>query len=381
MEKNWTLYPAHYNNKYNPLKKDNFRYSVFAHTDLSRDSSALADIEWDGFDLVVIDESHNFRNRGIRYNKLLEDVIQSGGKTQVLMLSATPVNNRLTDLENQISLITEDKDDAFKREGILSIKSALKAAQDNFETWITETNHLRDESGRRKSLLDRLNADFFSLLDKLTIARSRTQIREFYEDSEEQRFPSRKAPKSIFPKIDRDDKFPSYQEISNRIDGYKLSLFNPSKYIKQDCLDHYGTELLKQREFNLIGMMKVNFLKRLESSVYSFTKTLESTLTKIETLETKIHNFLNAAIIDANKANFDPLDGAEKDYEEDEDLQTSIQAGKKQTYHFEHLDLDTWLKDLGEDKDRLEKIYRIAHNITPNAMRNSRSSSNLLMPK
>ena len=368
LEKNWTLYPAHYNNKYNPLKKDSFRYSVFAHTDLSRDSSALADIEWDGFDLVVIDESHNFRNRGIRYNKLLEDVIQSGGKTQVLMLSATPVNNRLTDLENQISLITEDKDDAFKREGILSIKSVLKAAQDNFETWITETNHLRDESGRRKSLLDRLNADFFSLLDKLTIARSRKQIRKFYEDSEEQRFPSRKAPKSIFPKIDRDDKFPSYQEISNRIDGYKLSLFNPSKYIKQDCLDHYGTELLKQREFNLIGMMKVNFLKRLESSVYSFTKTLESTLTKIKTLETKIHNFLNAAIIDANKANkanFDPLDGAEKDYEEDEDLQTSIQAGKKQTYHFEHLDLDTWLKDLGEDKDRLEKIYRIAHNITP----------------
>ena len=128
-------------------------------------------------------------------------------------------------------------------------------------------------------------------------------------------------------------------------------------------------------------MMKVNFLKRLESSVYSFTKTLESTLTKIEILETNIHNFLNAPIIDANKANFDPLDGAEEDYEEDEDIQTSIQAGKKQTYHFEHLDLDAWLKDLGEDKARLEKIHRIAQNITPNAMQNSRSSNNLLMPK
>ena len=365
LEKNWTLYPLHYNNKYNPLKADSFRYSVFAHTDLSRDSGDLADIEWDGFDLVVIDESHNFRNRGIRYNKLLEDVIQSGGKTQVLMLSATPVNNRLTDLENQIALITKDRDDAFKGEGILSIKSVLKTAQDNFETWITETKSPRDESGRRKSLLDRLNADFFSVLDKLTIARSRTQIQKFYEDSEEQRFPERKDPKSISPKIDRDNKFPSYQEISRQIDGYKLSLFNPSKYIKQDCLRHYGSELLKQREFNLVGMMKVNFLKRLESSVYSFTTTLERTLTKIEILETEIHNFLNASILDANNAGFNPFDGDEKEYEGDEDLQTGIQAGKNQTYHFEHLDLDAWLKDLGEDKARLGKIHKVAQNITP----------------
>ena len=198
LEKNWTLYGEHYANKYNPLKADKFRYRVLAHTDLDRDSGALADIEWDGYDLVVIDESHNFRNRGIRYNKLMENVIQSGGKTQVLMLSATPVNNRLTDLENQIALITEDRDDAFKSEGILSVKSALKAAQDNFEKWITETKNLREESGRRKSLLDLLNADFFFLLDKLTIARSRTQIQKFYEDSEEQRFPDRKDPEVYY---------------------------------------------------------------------------------------------------------------------------------------------------------------------------------------
>ena len=289
LEKNWTLYPAHSNNKYNPLKEDRFRYSVYAHTDLSRDSGALADIEWDGFDLVVIDESHNFRNRGIRYNKLMEDIIQSGGKTQVLMLSATPVNNRLMDLENQIALITEDTDDAFKVTGIPSIKATLKTAQENFEAWIAETNKM----GGQESLSDRLSADFFLLLDRLTIARSRTQIREFYKHSEEQRFPSRKAPKSIFPEIDREGKFPSYQEISDQIDGYKLSLFNPSRYIREECRHHYSEELLQQREFNLIGMMKVNFLKRLESSIYSFTTTLERTLTKIGKLESDIHKFSN----------------------------------------------------------------------------------------
>ena len=361
LEKNWMLYGDHYANKYNPLKADKFRYRVLAHTDLNPDNKTLADVEWDGYDLVVIDESHNFRNRGIRYNKLMESVIQSGGKTQVLMLSATPVNNRLTDLANQIALITEDRDDAFKSEGIPSIKSALKTAQDNFEKWITESQNPRDESGKPKTLLDLLNADFFSLLDKLTIARSRTQIQKFYEDSEEQRFPDRKDPESIFPKIDQDGKFPSYQEISRQIDGYKLSLFNPSKYIKQDSLHHYGTELLNQREFNLIGMMKVNFLKRLESSVYSFTTTLKRTLTKIETLENEIHTFLN----DANNPGFNPFDGDEDEYEGDEDLQTGIQAGKNQTYLFEHLDLDAWLKDLGDDKKRLEKIHRVAQNITP----------------
>ena len=360
LEKNWTLYPDHYNNKYNPLKEDFFRYNVLAHTDLSRDSSDLADIEWDRFGLVVIDESHNFRNRGIRYNKLMEDIIQSGGKTQVLMLSATPVNNRLTDLENQIALITEDKDDAFKGAGIPSIKATLKTAQDNFEVWIAE----RNKTGKQEGLSDRLSTDFFLVLDKLTIARSQKQIQNFYESSEEQRFPCRKAPESIFPDIDREGKFPSYQEISDQIDGYKLSLFNPSRYIRDECRHHYSEELLQQREFNLIGMMKVNFLKRLESSIYSFTKTLKRTLTKIEELESEIHKFPEATKSGANQANFNPFVEAEKEYEEDEESQDVIQVGKNQAYPYRHLDLNDWLKDLGDDKVRLGKIHKIAQNIT-----------------
>lgn len=372
LEKNWTLYHTQARDRKNPLKADQFRYAVLAHTDLSRDSGEsnginLAQHEWDGYDLVVIDESHNFRNRGTRYNKLMEDIIQSGCKTQVLMLSATPVNNRLTDLENQISLITGDKDDAFKGIGIPSIRATLKTAQSHFETWTTETEQLPDTSRRQEKLAESLNADFFTLLDRLTIARSRTHIETFYSDSMAQigGFPVHEKPKSIFPEIDRAGKFPSYQVLSNQIDGYKLSLFNPSKYIRPGCRHHYDDKLLQQREFNLIGMMKVNFLKRLESSIHSFATTLGRTLENIKARESEIEDFLNATTRIVNESGFDPFAETPEEYGEDDDLQTGVQAGKNQIYFYKHLDLDAWLVDLAHDKTQLEKIYKIAQEITP----------------
>ena len=384
LEKNWTLYPIHFRRRRNPLKADRFRYNVLAHTDLSRDSGEsngidLAQHEWDGYDLVVIDESHNFRNRSTntldqdgklvrksRYNKLLEDVIQSGGKTQVLMLSATPVNNRLTDLENQICLITEDQDDAFKKTGISSIKGTLYTAQASFDTWTTANERLPEKSERQESLAESLNADFFSLLDRLTIARSRTHVTNFYDNADEEigQFPHREDPKSIFPEIDRDGKFPTYQAISNQIDNYQLAIFNPSRYIRKECRHHYGERLLQQREFNLIGMMKVNFLKRLESSVHSFATTLERTIENIEARASEIQDFLSATASVVSENGFDPFAETTEEYGEDDDLQTGVQAGKNQTYLYEHIDLDTWLADLQNDRTQLDKIYKIAQNIT-----------------
>lgn len=388
LEKNWTLYPVHYGNRHNPLKADQFRYTVLAHTDLSRDRGEsngidLAQHEWDGYDLVVIDESHNFRNRGNRYNKLMEAIIQSGGKTQVLMLSATPVNNRFADLENQISLITQDKDDAFKGTGIPSIKGTLNAAQGKFDTWTTETEQLSHKSRRQESLSESLNADFFSLLDSLTIARSRTHIQNFYRDSIEQigGFPVHEKPNSIFPEIDLQGKFPTYQAISNQIDSYKLSLFNPSKYIRQACRHHYDDKLLRQREFNLIGMMKVNFLKRLESSVYSFATTLKRTLENIEKRESEIQDFLRATPRVVNESGFDPFAETPEKYGEDDELQTGVQAGKNQTYFYEHLDLDAWLADLQYDKAQLEKIHRVAKNITSDRDAKLEELKNLIAKK
>ena len=372
LEKNWTLYPVHYRRRRNPLKADKFRYNVLAHTDLNREYGDangidLAQHEWDGYDLVVIDESHNFRNRGVRYEKLMEDVIQSGGKTQVLMLSATPVNNRLTDLANQICLITEDEDDAFRQTGIPSIRGTLNAAQSRFDTWTAETEQMAEKSQKQENLAESLNADFFALLDRLTIARSRTHVINFYDNAIEEvgQFPDRELLKPIRPEIDLQGKFPTYQAISHQIDGYKLARFIPSNYIRKECRHHYGERLLQQREFNLIGMMKVNFLKRLESSVHSFTTTLERTVKEIAELESKIEDFLNGN--DEKEAGFDPLAEAEAEYGDDEDydLQAGIEAGKNQFYPFEHLDLDAWLADLRDDRMQLDKIYKIGNNITP----------------
>ena len=377
LEQNWTLYSLNYNRKHNPFKKDNFRYTVRAHTDLTDRGSS--DYEWDAFDLVVIDESHNFRNRPTnkygedgnlirksRYNRLLEDIIQSGCKTQVLMLSATPVNNRLTDLENQIRLITEDRDDAFQQTGISSIRGTLNTAQSRFEKWTDETESSPNQPNPQDNLSESLNADFFTLLDRLTIARSRTHIENFYRDTIHQigGFPDRDDPQSIFPEIDLQGNFPTYQTISTQIDGYKLARFIPSNYIRPECLHHYVEGLLRQREFNLIGMMKVNFLKRLESSVYSFATTLERTVKEIAELESKIEDFLNGEA--EKEAGFDPLAEAEEEYGDDEDyeLQAGIEAGKNQFYPFEHLDLDAWLTDLRSDKTQLEKIHKNANNIT-----------------
>ena len=371
LEKNWTLYPVHYRRRRNPLKADKFRYNVLAHTDLNREYGDangidLAQHEWDGYDLVVIDESHNFRNRGVRYEKLMEDVIQSGGKTQVLMLSATPVNNRLTDLTNQICLITEDRDDAFGETGIPSIRGTLNAAQSRFDTWTAETEQMPEKSQKQENLAESLNADFFALLDRLTIARSRTHVINFYDNAIEEvgQFPDREPPKSIFPEIDLQGKFPTYQTISHQIDGYRLAIFNPSRYIRQECRHHYGERLLQQREFNLIGMMKVNFLKRLESSVHSFASTLERTIENIKARASEIQDFLSATPSVVSESGFDPFAETTEEYGEDDELQTGVQAGKNQIYLYEHIDLDAWLADLHDDRTQLDKIYKIAQNIT-----------------
>ena len=380
LEQNWKLYPTHYRNKHNPFKKDSFRYTVLSHTDLSRDSGTangidLSQHEWDGYDLVVIDESHNFRNRPAdkyseghllrrsRYNKLLEEVIKNGCQTKVLMLSATPVNNKLTDLENQIRLITEDNDDAFQRTGISSVRETLKTAQNRFDEWTNNNGGLPNQS--QNSLVESLNADFFNLLDRLTIARSRDHITRFYEDSIDEigGFPDREKPIPVYPDIDTDGIFPSFQNISTQIDGYKLSLFNPSFYIKPDCLHHYDDRVLIHRESNLIGMMKVNFLKRLESSVRSFAKTLERTIEKINVLTIDIQDFLHEDT--DGDTDYNAFAETEAEYGEDEDLLNGIQGSENDLYQYEHLDLEKWLADLQNDREQLRRIYRTADNITP----------------
>ena len=381
LRENWTIYHAGNNSELNPFLKDKFRYTVLSHTDLSRDSGWTGDINletinWGNYDLVVIDESHNFRNntpgkkdeegnliRKSRYQRLMEDIIQSGIKTKVLLLSATPVNNNLKDLRNQIYFLTEGQDDAFlKSLGIASLKRTLADAQRTFTDWAKQDNR------QTRALLERLSSAFFKLLDEVTIARSRKHIEKYYPDSLKKfgGFPKRSKPIPVYvDDIDLKGQFMSYDELNDEISEYQLSLFNPSKYVLSEYISQYDVGQIGQftqsdRENYLIGMMKVNFLKRLESSVHSFGITMDRTIEKIEKLEKRIKRFQEFR--DENP----DMDMEEIEIEvlEDEELQEAMQVGKKLIFKMAHLDTERWLKDLQRDREQLELPRLYAKDVT-----------------
>jgi hypothetical protein len=387
LRENWTVYAT--NSSLNPFLQDRYRYDVLSHTDLSRERglSGLIDLEtlnWGNYDLVVIDESHNFRNnapgkrdetgeivRKSRYQRLMDDIIKSGVRTKVLLISATPVNNDLKDLRNQIYFVTEgsENDGAFAESlGIESVKETLTAAQKAFSVWARRQGAARKTS----DLLEKLSAAFFKLLDELTIARSRKHIQKYYKDTIAQLggFPVRDKPLSLNPEIDIQGLFLSYDKLSAEIDQYKLSLFNPSKYVQDKYRDVYTASThdpfsQADRETFLIGMMKVNFLKRLESSVKSFEITMGRTIAKIEALEQKIHGYLQASQKPASEDLEVDLDL--DDTGEDEDAEAASLVGGKFKYRLEHLELDygkNWLQDLKKDKDQLTGLLQAAQKIT-----------------
>ena len=382
---NWTVYKA--NSLLNPFVADRFRYDVVSHTDLSRETGYsgdinLATLNWGNYDLIVIDESHNFRNntpgkkdeegniiRKSRYQRLMDDIIKSGVRTKVLLLSATPVNNDLKDLRNQLYFLTENKDDAFAESiGVGSLKETLATAQKVFSIWAKKQTHER----KTGELLEKLNAAFFKLLDELTIARSRKHIQKYYKATIAQLggFPKREKPVSIYPEIDLRGRFLSYDKLNDEIAGYKLALFNPSRFVMPEHKPEYEKKgafpfTQGQRETFLIGMMKVNFLKRLESSVKSFEITMERTIAKIEGLEKKIKNF---QALPKQNPESEELELELDDPGHDEELEDAMQVGGKLKFRLNHLRLDGddgWLKALKRDKDQLRILYNAAQDVTP----------------
>ncbi len=373
---NWTVFRE--NDERNILKKDRFAYTVLSHTDLSRESGRSGDVDlsthsWGNYDLLVIDESHNFRNnaagkqtddgerRRSRYERLMQDIIQSGVKTKVLLLSATPVNTNLRDLRNQIYLISEGQDRAFSETlKISSIAQTMQVAQTHFTRW---ADPKKSKDRKISQLLEALDSSFFTLLDELTIARSRKHIENYYDIARIGKFPERLKPISLAPDIDTKGFFPSYDDLNEQISQYKLSVFNPSAYVLDAHVAQYaktGEQLQlfndqKTRETYLIGMMRVNFLKRLESSIESFEITIERTIRKIADLEQKIIHF------DRNREEYitpELFDTADDD--EIEELKERLMVGKKLTYKLEHLDIQKWLKHLLADKKQLIKIHEAA---------------------
>ena len=382
LRENWALYPAHNAQDNNPFLEDRFGYALLSHTDLSRETGKagdtdLAKFNWRNFDLVVIDESHNFRNdtksrtdddgriRHSRYSRLLEEVIKEGAKTKVLMLSATPVNTSLTDLRNQIYLMTEKREDSFRESlGIGHIGTLLGQAQRAFKAWEGKTR--TDESGKKDkaALLETLGTDFFRLLGGVSIARSRRQIERFYAEEMDRigQFPTRQRPKNRHPLTDLEDEL-SYKKLSEQIDQFALSIYRPSNYVTGEEAKKRLADEKKKLRFNqkdrerfLIGMIRVNFLKRLESSAHSLTETLGRTIGKINNLLEKIDHY------EQNR----PLDAQADILPDDDDNDEEFLINRARTpYHLRELDLPRWKKDLLEDKRILEAVHKRVSIIAP----------------
>lgn len=370
LRENWTIYKQNY--KQNIFYKDRFNYDVLNHTDLSRTNGMtedidLAKINWSNYDLVVIDESHNFRNnppvkgRVTRYERLMKDIIKAGIKTKVLMLSATPVNSKMNDIKNQIAFITEGKNNAFSSIGLDSIEFTLRKAQTVFNKWST----LPDEQRNTETFVNMMDLDYFKLLDTVTIARSRKHIERYYNLDEIGRFPTRLSPQNIYPDIDIKGEFPPIEYINKLIKKLSLCLYSPLAYIMSGKYTAYeekydikvgNNSVFKQldREKSLVGLMRVGILKRMESSINSFALTVEKILQKIENALEAIEN--NQIKYNA-EININEIDRDDQEFE-------NLMFGNNVKVLLQDMDLIRWKQDLKADKDKLETIYLEAINVT-----------------
>ena len=369
LRENWTIYTV--NDRRNLFADDRFNYDVLNHTDLTRLQGKsgeinLATLNWGNYDLVVIDESHNFRNNPARkgsltrYSRLMREIIQDGVKTKVLMLSATPVNNRMNDLKNQVAFITEGADDALDAEGIMSIEQTLKRAQMRFNQWVRESSTERSVD----ALLDALHMDYFKLLDLLTIARSRKHIEKYYDLSEVGDFPERNVPNNIKADIDTQGRFPPLREVNRDIRRLNLSSYAPLKYVLPDKLPEYskkydmqlaGGSVFKQidREQNLIHLMRVNLLKRMESSINSFALSLERLLSNVQALIERIDTHDDKAVEELSI----------EDIEIEDEAFTPHLVGRKVKVLLKDVDRIRWKQELKEDEELLIKLLRQAREI------------------
>ena len=375
---NWQTFRSNYKN--NPVLADRLRYDILFHSDLSRDRGLsngldLERVNWGNYDLIVIDESHNFRNGGRfdnededddfkenRYARLMNKVIRSGVKTKVLMLSATPVNNRFSDLKNQLQLAYEGK--AENINDLLdtgkSIDSIFRDAQTVYSKWAK----LSPEKRTTEKLVDSLSYDFFQLLDAVTIARSRSHIIKYYNTNDVGKFPERLSPISRRPKLTDLNDAITFADIAEMLNRLNLSIYTPSLFIFESEKGNYGIDYegegltVDGREKGIRKLMAINLLKRLESSVNSFRLTL-----------TRIRDFINDSITAIDKFQESGAGTVDvTDFSEDfdtEDNENDPFVGRKSKINLRDMDYVSWRRDLKADLDVLELLILMLKDITP----------------
>jgi len=364
LRENWTIYTL--NDKRNILAQDRLNYDVLNHTDLSRDRGKSGDIDletinWGNYDLVVIDESHNFRNnpnrrdKVTRYSRLMNDVIKSNIRTKVLMLSATPVNNKMNDLKNQISFITEGDDTAFHEHGIESISQVMRDSQRRFTQWYRNSD---PDDLKVSDLMNQLDGGYFRVLDMLTIARSRKHIEKYYDTTDIGKFPTRLLPITVSPPIDVKNQFKDIGEIYDEISTLTLASYTPLGYVRSDKRSEYEEKydmethtgsVFKQvdREQSLIFLMRVNLLKRLESSIHSFKLTTQKLISLLESNLNQIDLHENGELdLDLSITEVDI---------DDTDLEDMLVGGKTKVL-IQDIDVIRWRQDLKQDKKILTDL-------------------------
>lgn len=377
LAENWNTYKDNYVN--NPIAGDRLNYDVLFHTDLSRNDGMsngldLSRLNWGNYDLIVIDESHNFRN-GIgthsntqenRYQKLMEKVIRAGVKTKVLMLSATPVNNRFEDLKNQLAIAYEGNSEYLdeRLKTTKSLEDIFKQAQKAFNAW----SKLNQEQRSTDALLRSLDFDFFELLDSVTIARSRKHIEKYYDTSKIGKFPERLKPISLRPCLTDLNDAINYNQIYNQLMQLSLCVYTPSNYIfpskiqKYKDLTHNKGENLTQtgRECGIQRLMSINLLKRLESSVKSF----QLTLMRIMELVTGTIDAINR-FEEYGSADISMYEAGGDDWDMDDENTEFFAVGKKVKIELADMDWKSWRTELQKDADVLELLTLMIADITP----------------
>jgi ERCC4-related helicase len=352
---NWNSFRNPYKDN---IVNDIFNYKILCHTDLSRYKGEsrsgidLSRIDWSKFDLVVIDESHNFRNRIehedsiTRYQRLLDECIKKNQNTKVLLLSATPVNNSLSDLKHQISLITGDRNDAFSEHGIESISGTLTNTQSMITYW-----H-KDRANDKLELVDTLPPNFFRLLEMVTIARSRKQITTGYIGDDFGKFPDKLKPQTFNPDIDKHGELLIFDATNRILESLKMAVYSPMQYIKSEYKQDYHEKFKtthkdkviftqETREINTTTLHRFNLFKRLESSVYAFGETIGRLIARIEKAITQLKNVDQDKMLEVNE--FD---------EEDDFLDYKYEINVK------HLNAADFLVDLYYDKEILDGLNR-----------------------
>lgn len=374
---NWNTYRDNYVN--NPIAVDRLNYDVLFHTDLSRNGGTsngldLDRLNWGNYDLVVIDESHNFRNgeggAGThksdgenRYQVLMRKVIRAGVKTKVLMLSATPVNNRFYDLRNQLALAYEGNADVMDQRlnTTKSIDEIFRQAQRAFNAW----SELKPEQRTTDALLRTLDFDFFEVLDSVTIARSRKHIERYYDTSEIGKFPERLKPISLRPNLTDLNQAIDYNQIYELLSSLTLCIYTPSDYIFPSKLDKYmdrgkANLTMQGREFGIQRLMSINLLKRLESSVFSFNLTLKRIWQLIHTTIEGIDHYEKYG-----NADITMYEAGESDFDMEDSNTDFFSVGKKTKIDLEDMDYKSWRKALQQDADNLELLILMVADITP----------------